>query len=75
MLGSIQRLPFKLPLLNTAYSSTTYKPLQVMTFNVGYFLVVIVSMGAGHLLFFNKPWHLALARVEACCETSAAAHE
>jgi hypothetical protein len=48
---------------------------QVMTYNVGYFLVVVLSMGAGHLLFFSRPWHLALPRTDACCETSSAAHE
>ncbi|KAI8469758.1 MAG: Ctr copper transporter family-domain-containing protein [Monoraphidium minutum] len=48
--------------------------LAVMTFNVGYFFTVVISMGIGHLLFFNRPWHLTMVRLDACCETSAA-HE
>jgi hypothetical protein len=40
-----------------------------MTYNTGFFLTVVASMGIGHYLFFNKPWQLAAARVETCCET------
>lgn len=47
---------------------------QVMSFNVGYFFIVVLSMGLGHFLFFSQPWHLALARSETCCETATAPH-
>lgn len=45
-----------------------------MSFNVGYFFIVVLSMGLGHFLFFSQPWHLALARSETCCETATAPH-
>ena len=48
--------------------------LAVMSFNAGFFAVVLLSMGAGHFLWFSRdPWQLAVARGDACCETAAAA--
>lgn len=50
--------------------------LAVMSYNAGFFAVVVLSMGAGHFLFFSQaPWHLSVARGDACCETATAAHE
>jgi len=46
-----------------------------MTFNVGYFFTVVLSMALGHFLFFAHPSHLSMARVESCCETSGPALE
>lgn len=58
-------------LLYTANITTGYfLMLAVMSFNVGYFIAVVVGMGLGHFLFFNKPWHLEFTRVDACCETT-----
>lgn len=58
-------------LLYTANITTGYLlMLAVMSFNVGFFAAVVLGMGIGHFLFFSKPWHLEMARVDACCETA-----
>lgn len=68
---SLLQLRVQNSLLYTANITTGYMlMLAVMSFNVGYFLSVVAGMGLGHFLFFNKPWHLEMARVDACCETT-----
>jgi len=39
--------------------------LAVMTYNVGYFVVIVVGLTAGHLLFFGPASPLAAPDV--CC--------
>lgn len=58
-------------LLYTANITTGYLlMLAVMSFNIGFFIAVVLGMGLGHFIFFSKPWHLELARHDACCETA-----
>ncbi len=42
--------------------------LAVMTFNTGYFLTVVLSMGLGHFLFARRAAQLGALRQDPCCD-------
>ncbi len=42
--------------------------LAVMTYNVGYFLTVVLAMGVGHFLFSRKATQLGVLRQDPCCD-------
>jgi hypothetical protein len=56
-------------LMYTANIATSYLlMLAVMTFNGGYFVTVVLSMGLGHFLFARKAGQLGLLRQDPCCD-------
>ena len=56
-------------LLYTANIATSYLlMLAVMTFNAGYFVTVVLSMGLGHFLFARRAGQLGVLRQDPCCD-------